>query len=384
MRKHSDKTMRLNSYWAPFGWYYDCGNETIWFVDYWSNLLCEYSLSDKSYKSLTAISSKTYNDQSCLYSDIKRIGDNLLLSPCNADNPVLYNISRKEFQTISIDGFLSGFNRYGLLELYNDSVYMFPYAENNICKIDLRTNMCCCVGLKITKNKIKDGDISLFQMQHSRKGNIVVFLSALSNEVYIFDMENENIKTIRVGDISDIFNTVVSLEDGNYLLSLQNGNFYIVDLINNRIVDRINDQSGIITETNEDERGPLYMDSVLHKRIVWNFPYQAKYIKGIDVESLEIKTIDLSPYRMEDYNERWQVAGFSMIEKTNSGFVGFWNRKGKLFVMSEDGKKIWFYDNRIGIHNVLAGDLRMLMPKGGLVKEQTRKFFFLEDFLELI
>ena len=66
-----ESVMKKNSYWPAFGFCSD--DKYIWFPDYWSNVLCSYSIEENCINRVIPIPLKDNYDKVCMYSDIVKI-----------------------------------------------------------------------------------------------------------------------------------------------------------------------------------------------------------------------------------------------------------------------------------------------------------------------
>ena len=330
--ENNSKALKM---WPGLGFYYDEKEEIIWFCTYWDCFLCAYSIRQKRTVKLEWIPDDTEN-RALLFSDIKRVGNVLVLIPCWSKSLFFYDLKNNEFDKITIEDIANlKYDRCGFAEVYDDNLYIFPYYGSSIFKVDV-INKTYNEVISVPTRMIHENEISRFQTSHCVEGSCVYFLSSVSNSVYKFNMKDYTLGDIPLGDSDMVFNTVSVFAGNKIILSTQDGKIVIGEndnkdmytihrMPNHNIVDAI------------EKRGPAYIDSVVVGDKVIIFPNIAGNIIEISMNPIKIDEItipELNHY--EDYVDGWRVEGFSNALLVDRRIIVFSRRKGLLIIAEDD------------------------------------------------
>ena len=197
-------------------------------------------------------------------------------------------------------------------------------------------------------------------------------------------MEFNTLRSFRVGNSDVIYNTIDFIDNNTGILSEQNGEFCIIDFSNMKLIDNISIPEGLHFESNMDSRGPMFVDSSIAGDFIWFFPCQGNNVVSVSMKKCESRCENIREFdRYGVYHEGWEVAGFSMIEETKSGIVGFHRRKGLLFSADKTMKEFKIFDNAFDVDQSILQSLIGIHEKK-ILHESSIKLYSLNTFLKSI
>lgn len=123
----------MNNYvWAHES--FDIYDGVVWFVPYYIDLLCGYSLIKKKIVSVVNLP-ELYSDED-RYLNVKAVDGNLIIIPSYSEYIHIYNIKTQKFYSHKVSKGLSA--KY--FQCYNEDgvIYVLPYTSKDMIKIELR------------------------------------------------------------------------------------------------------------------------------------------------------------------------------------------------------------------------------------------------------
>lgn len=323
--------MKRDYLWS---YYYEFDDQYVWFVPYWHNFLCCYNLHDKKMELMRELPGDSYI--AGYYVNIAKVKHRIYILPASAIDILIYDIEEDCFgkiplvdKKIRIDKFLSYY-------IWNDNLYVFPGSYPAILKINLHTNKVEYQEKIFEKIGFRYGHL-IFQLEYFCSRNKLYFLSTENNQVIVFDLQNESVSTVEVGDKSNIYRTICGDEDGTIYLSNQQGDIVISNgtssvTIPNTLQNEEKDRVGFKCSINTDKE-IYFFSEYLNQIIVLNKDRMClEEAEWLEKEVCEGK---------ED--ELWQGSTFGMFQKTGENIYGSNIKTKQFFVIDVKEKNIVKY-----------------------------------------
>lgn len=258
--------------WSVTG--FEIDNDELWFVSYWNSFLCCYSLKEERIKIIEPVPKAQHIE--CAYCNIAISEDIVILIPCCANNIAFYDKKEKKFFFKEFSEKNVKFDKFFGYKIWNNNLYLFGIRYPAILKMDLSTKEIAY--LTEWTNKIKTGLMSIcFQTDYYIDKCKVYMLSALENQVMIFNVETEKSEILKIGEEGAVYSTITKIDKNLFLLTTQNGDCVIADIQHNSFVKTKNELSNFIPYR-YDNRYSNFMDAIRHGEDIYFFPGQANKI----------------------------------------------------------------------------------------------------------
>lgn len=305
----------------------------VWFVPYWHNLLCCYSLETHMLERIEVIPDE--NDASLLFDNMVIIGEEIILIPANSTYVFFYNMESRVFSKITLPEQVTGYNKFCACGIWKKNLFLFPGRYPMIMKINLETRESAYITDWSSKIET-EGEITCFQFNYLVLNEKVYLVSSLTNKIMIYDMEKESEEIIELGDKTDIFSTITYLENDTFLLTDEKGNCNIADFKNRAMTKYENDIPEFVTHRFEARRA-CFSDALKYREFVYVFPAQANKV-------FKFSLIDHSFKEMCWENEyeakRWDGERYSLFQRDKDVIYGFDALKGVLLEIDLEHEKV--------------------------------------------
>lgn len=369
-----------NLVWSGLGYDFD-EHGNVWFVSYWNSFLCCYSIKERKLARIEVVKDKS-SQNAFLFSDVKVVGNEIILVPANAFSIYIYDITKREFTEIGIQGSLrEQGNKFMSCVLFHDELYMMPYSYP------------CILAINRFSKKIREvvnfrgmieleGGLSSFRYSFCEAANSLYLLSALTNKVLQFNMETEKVSIYSVGDLNDRYNTITNLSINKFAMFTQNGECVIWDMEEKSCSKFETSLTEFGRVKADDLRGTAFTDSVRAGDFLYVFPNLSD--KGICFSIKDqsfTKLVDDVAEEYDDYIGLYDTAGFSRIMVRGDRIYGFVRKKGIFFEADLSLKDIDYHSITIPSSDELLDDLLSEMLNEKVVLEQAELDFASLDSL---
>lgn len=356
----------------------------MWYTNYWGTQLCCFSLTEKRMMRIEMIPYEGKRSE-LLYSNIIALNDGrLVLVPANAFEICIYNIANREFELIPIEASEEAYNMFCGAVAWKDYIYLIPYNFRYVVRLDVnkRTIERVCDLENVVDLAAKP---TAFQYNYLVNDNRVFFLAARENKILSFNLDEESIATLPVGDSDSVFAAIESIDYNNFVLIDQKGMIYQVafDLsvwkkIDCIINDFVLKDDGYIVKSYADCK-------VLDKRIIF-LPAHANKILEYQFDMGILKTIDFAPDMQMEFDDahRANSIKFSLVKEYNGMLYGFYVKTGQLFEYDPKEQQFALYDTKLELDSEESQYLMNKMIKRGAVKESFHSYDSLEAFISAI
>ena len=203
--------------WTNGGFAVD-GND-IWFVPYWENVLCKYSMDTRRMEKMVCFPEMSVTVAGSF--NVKKNGEYIIVVPAFEKNLYIYNQKENLMKKFELKKRKYVAEKFNHCVSWGKNVYLFPIAYGRILKIDLKNELISEIEIP----KFKD---SAFVDCTSVKNK--VYLVDMTNSIFIFDMENETIKTYNLGGEERKYRTIAAIADDEFGLSDMTGKIYIINI----------------------------------------------------------------------------------------------------------------------------------------------------------
>ena len=325
--------------WSAYG--FEIDGDKIWFVPYWYNFLCCYSLKNKKFERIEFIPED--NGIELSYANLVKVNDNIILIPDNASHICIYNICERSFWTKRLKGIEDEIDKFYAYGLWEDSIFFFAGKYPLILKLNLKKKEIKYID--DWKEKINtEGGILCFQFDYYVEKQKVYLLSAITNQIMIFDMESESVQVKNVGESTEIYSTIECFGKNTFLLTDQSGNCILTNLDNAKYEKIENIIEGFVAHRFLKER-VCFSDSVRYGKWVYLIPGQANKILKFSIENkvIEEASIDNILNKEKIIDSAWQGGIFSMVQERNGWLYGFHVLKGVFFRINLETEQTEYY-----------------------------------------
>lgn len=370
--------------WNAYGSIIYKGN--MWYTNYWGTQLCCFSLTDKR---ITRAELIPYEGKrsALLYSNIIALNDErLLLVPANAFDVCIYNIADRTFKLIPLDAEKEAYNIniFCGAAVWENYVYFIPYSFRYIMRLDIDKDVL---------EKVYDleaiADLSpkptAFQYNYCVYDNRIFFLSAQENKVLAFNLDEQKVTTISVGESNAIF-TAIECVKGEYLVLIdQMGTLYHVEMDLSKWDKKEHVIEGY-TLKNDGHIVKSYADCKWINERLLLFPAHAnkilEYLPDID----KLNVIDFTPDRELQFDE---VKGahsikFSLLREYEGKLYGFYVKTRQIFEYDPSEQRFVLYDTQLELDMEEKCYLMKQLIESEIVNETVYSYTSLETFIETI
>ena len=206
-----------------FIWSYNfvADGQDIWFVPYYYNRLCRYHCGENKITLLKQLPVK--NEIEGLYVNLCKVNHYFILLPYRANDICIYDSLMDTFQMIPLKE-SNQLNKFGISAVWNDWVYLFPFAYPAICKVNMKTGTVDYLTSWLDEISEKN---YYFRWDYHVENNFVYLILAQTNQIYRFDMANDTYAFIAVGDVSESYTSIHFESEKEIYLCNQNGDIII-------------------------------------------------------------------------------------------------------------------------------------------------------------
>lgn len=131
------------------------------------------------------------------YTDIKRVGNKLIFTPCFAKEIAVYNLDENIFLKKSLSVYESGMNQYLKSVKYKNNVYFIPFSSSTFIKYDVcRDKINVLSGWSELRSKyIKKGMSNLIIESVCVDSNYIYMFMSDKSQTIILDMDTDQFYT---------------------------------------------------------------------------------------------------------------------------------------------------------------------------------------------
>lgn len=370
-----------NLAWTAYG--FSLEGKNVWFTTYWGAYLCCYSLYEKRMLRIEPIPYEGRNGE-LLYSNIFVDRNKVILIPTNTEEIGIYDIEKREFSFVNIIYEENRNNKYCGYKIYNQSLYIFPYNDISILKLNLETNAVEIVcGLKQFDNK--DVPVAIFQYHYASVEERMYFLSSFTNSVFEFNIVNESFRVIEVGEVSNIYCAIYHLEKNEFALADQEGNLTIADLETGKYKKYKNSIKDFCPLEMYKNRN-AFADIFQYEEWLYLFPAQANKVirfSMIQKKFEEVNIYGMGSLKVDDYY-RSKSRKFSLLMKRKMCVYGFFMGNCNFFEYHIGSNEIDFYPIEMNVSEEDSMFMMKRLIKKGKVNESKRSYESLKTFLKVV
>ncbi len=258
--------------------------ENIWFISNFFSILCCYSTEKKQI--ITSKSLKNNNKNELAYSGIAKINNKIYVFPANSSQIAIFDLDKNIIKYIDVIEEVTMVNKYMSCVTCYDKVYAFPGNARDIIEINENDEV------KRYPFELKEEifKINKFQNCVRKRKNNIYLLSSFSNELYVWNIDNKELKTVTIGNHEDRFSVFDFIDEGNIIFGKENGDILIYDsntfetnYLENNIPDFVSHRYDINRAT--------FSDILVCGEQVFLFPAQANMILKVNINKKEIEKV---------------------------------------------------------------------------------------------
>lgn len=198
----------------PSAFYVD--GDDIWFIHGKMNVLMRYNISE----SYTYVIDRIPNEnlfQERAYIGIYKWKNKLFMIPSSARDIVLYNITEKRFERISIPN-IEEYEGKGLFyNIYAEKRYLYgiPFLYEAIIKLDMENNSIEYIHIKGMNKSYINGT--------TRVGDELIAIYAYTNQAVFFDIKTGNMSLKSLGEVERKYTDIGHIGNKLYLFDEYSG-----------------------------------------------------------------------------------------------------------------------------------------------------------------
>lgn len=263
-----------------------------------------------------------------LYTDIKYVEQQLILSPCNAESIAVYNMDSKEFRSYPLN--LEGQDicypedKIRFAEVSGENIYLFGSAPV-VIRFNWKTGEQKNIGKSNRELVQLYREKKIIANSGTRVGELVYAVVSKTNQVLVFDLQEEKSEIITVG--KNDWRFYASCYDGENLWLAGDGILIKYSLMSG--------EYKIIKESqNEVYRQCCYMDGSVYFNTMLHDAAEQNVIYVVDKEENSEKIIDCIPETIYEFS-RWRTQVLALAKENEI----FWDdtNKNELIWMRRDG-----------------------------------------------
>ena len=313
-------------------------DDSVWFVPYYYNYLCRYSLKDDR----CLLCKRIPEDVELVlsFANLLKYNNQIILIPDNANTIFIYDIDKDEFDSIELDTQVHGvIDKYYGYALKKNILYMFGAALDDIIKIDLCNKSVQHLG-SWKKDFHGETRILYFQLDYLRNDNYVYLLSKNSNEILRLNLDGDTFETISIRYATEsVFSTICKISEG-FFLTDEKGNGYIFDE-NFELQRKIEKSKEYAIQSIKGRYFACFMDSVYNDNHVMAFPGSCDSVVEFDLNNLMVSAS--MPFDSAPQNEKWSGVELSMIQQIGKKIYGFRPSNMSFFTMNIERRDIVYH-----------------------------------------
>lgn len=200
--------------------------DDIWFVYGAVCVLCKYSLAlDKCYVIGEIPTNNTL--QEGLFVKILKVGEKIFLIPCWAENIIVYDIKKNNFESIYLEG-NGGKLKFWEAYQVRDKIICIPGSYSQIVIVnatDLNIEKKHDISKVIQKDKI-----DYFNASVLIDDDEILMVSPQSSRIYVYDIEKDMFDRYEIDTNAEGFNFLVYLKDKAILCDDKRKGIYLYNL----------------------------------------------------------------------------------------------------------------------------------------------------------
>lgn len=360
-----------------------CG-ENLWYTNYWGTQLCCFSLTEKKIKRIELIPYEGKRS-ALLYSNIVALKDDrLLLIPSSAYDVCIYNMADRTFQQIPLGVDEEAYSIFcGGVEWQN-YVYLIPYNFRYIMRVDAQKGV-----LEKVCDLEEVADLSpkptAFQYNYCVYDNRVFFLSAQENKVLAFNLDEQKVTTLSVGESDTIF-TAIECVKGKYLVLIdQMGTLYHIEMDLSKWDRKEHLIEGYALKRNGHIVKSYADCKWINERLIF-FPAHANKVLEYVPDMDKLNVIDFMPDRELVFDDILGAHSikFSMVREYKGKLYGFYVKTRQIFEYDPMEQRFALYDTEIELDREENCYLMKQMIENGGVNEDVYSYASLETFIDTI
>lgn len=275
------------------------------------------------------------------YTDVKRVGNKLIFTPCYAKRIAIYNIDDKKFSSVLLPEFKTGVNQYIKSVKYKDYIYFIPFSASFFIKYNV-----------VEGNIKKLEEWTDLKKQYLDQGNnnlIIETVCTDNKDIYMF-MNDKNYVIILNMDTDQfqVKSLDTSFDEKIYSVFRRDNNIWIVT--NRNIIYKWNYVDNEILHIVDFNQYIKFRDYMIYNiyvtsKYVYLINMFDKDIMVFDYINREFTIIDMNKYvsdKQDDYLSLYyyydiQVTGNNKIELFSFYDGKYITIDGKAVINSNDG-----------------------------------------------
>lgn len=255
------------------------------------------------------------------YTDIKRVGNKLIFTPCFAKEIAVYNLDENIFLKKSLSVYESGMNQYLKSVKYKNNVYLIPFSSSTFIKYDVcRDKINVLSGWSELRSKyIKKGMSNLIIESVCVDSNYIYMFMSDRNQVIILDMDVDKFQVKTLNISSDECICSVCKFDYRIWIVTDRNKIYQWDYINNEILHTF-DFGHYITDSDYISHYAYAVD-----KYVYIINGYKKNIGVFDYINNKFTTIDMSKYIGDKTDDNVSLYYYFDIQSLNNNKISLFS-----------------------------------------------------------
>ena len=316
--------------------------DLIWFVPYWHNLLCCYSLRNQKMEYQIEIPQEDAVEG--LYHNLVKAGNDIVLIPGSASQICVFDTERRIFRTYPLPAMEVRMNKFLNSAVYGDKVYLFPLCAPLVLCVDLKNDRVRYMD-DWAKNCSYAVGGNILGRQCYQYGHMAYLLLASDNGFMECDLAAESIRIVHCGEQEERYIAICRMTDEKLWLMNQKGESCICKRA------QTGSETAVILEADSSGREwtdqePSVICAIYDRDTTYFFPGQGIRMFGLGADHRFVERKKFYQ-NFEDYKESGDYkagTAVSVLEQDGDYAFGFHTVEQYFFALNLQTETMKKYD----------------------------------------